>query len=94
MKTADLIVTSYALLRRDISHYQSIDFDMVILDEAQHIKNPDSENAQSAFSLKAKRRLALTGTPVENSLADIWSLMNFLMPGYLGTRQEFRERND
>ena len=64
----------------------------VVLDEAQHIKNPDSQNAQSAFSLKAKRRLALTGTPVENSLADIWSLMNFLMPGYLGSRQDFRDR--
>ena len=92
LKTADLVITSYALLRRDISRYEKIEFATVVLDEAQHIKNPDSQNAQSAFSLKAKRRLALTGTPVENSLADIWSLMNFLMPGYLGSRQEFRER--
>lgn len=92
MREADLVITSYALLRRDIDHYQRIDFAAVILDEAQHIKNPDSQNAQSAFSLKGARRLALTGTPLENSLADLWSLMNFLMPGYLGSRQEFRER--
>jgi len=92
MRTADLVITSYALLRRDIDRYQETDFATVILDEAQHIKNPDSQNAQSAFSLKAKRRIVLTGTPVENSLADIWSLMNFLMPGYLGSRNEFRER--
>ncbi len=92
LKTADLVITSYALLRRDIDLYRQTDFALVALDEAQHIKNPDSQNAQSAFSLKAQRRLALTGTPVENSLADIWSLMNFLMPGYLGTRQDFRER--
>ncbi len=92
LKAADLVITSYALLRRDIDLYRQTDFVAVVLDEAQHIKNPDSQNAQSAFSLKAKRRLALTGTPVENSLADIWSLMNFLMPGYLGSRQDFRER--
>ena len=92
LENADLIITSYALLRRDLDHYQRIDFEAVILDEAQHIKNPDSQNAQSAFSLKGRRRLALTGTPIENSLADIWSLMNFLMPGYLGSRGEFRDR--
>ena len=92
LKAADLVITSYALLRRDIDRYRDTEFSAVVLDEAQHIKNPNSQNAQSAFSLKAKRRLALTGTPVENSLADIWSLMNFLMPGYLGSRQDFRER--
>jgi SNF2 family DNA or RNA helicase len=87
-----MVITSYALLRRDIEHYQGVEFAAVILDEAQHIKNPDSQNAQSAFSLKGQRRIALTGTPIENSLSDIWSLMNFLMPGYLGSRVEFRER--
>ncbi len=92
LQKADLIITSYALLRRDIEHYQRIDFAAVILDEAQHIKNPDSQNAQSALSLKGQRRLALTGTPIENSLSDIWSLMNFLMPGHLGSRVDFRER--
>ncbi|MCE9612314.1 MAG: DEAD/DEAH box helicase [Chthoniobacter sp.] len=92
LQNADLLITSYALLRRDIERYQTIEFAAVVLDEAQHIKNPESQNAQAAFSLKAQRRLALTGTPVENSLADLWSLMNFLMPGYLGTRVDFRER--
>ena len=92
LKTADLVITSYALLRRDIDRYRATEFSTVVIDEAQHIKNPDSQNAQSAFSLKARHRLALTGTPLENSLADIWSLMNFLMPGYLGSRQDFRER--
>ncbi len=92
MKKADLVITSYALLRRDIERYHAMEFAVVVLDEAQHIKNPDSQNAQSSFSLKAGFRLALTGTPLENSLTDIWSLMNFLMPGYLGSRKEFRER--
>ena len=92
IRNADLIVTSYALLRRDLDQYQGIHFAAIVLDEAQQIKNPDSQNAQSAFALKGERRLALTGTPVENSLADLWSLMHFLMPGYLGSRQDFRER--
>jgi superfamily II DNA or RNA helicase len=89
---ADLIITSYALLRRDLAHYKDVAFTAAILDEAQHIKNPASQNAQSACALKASHRIALTGTPVENSLGDIWSLMNFLMPGYLGSREDFRDR--
>ena len=88
----DLVITSYPLLRRDVEAYQGMEFSAVILDEAQHIKNPDSQNAQSASALKARHRFVLTGTPVENSVRDIWSLMNFLMPGYLGTRTDFRER--
>jgi superfamily II DNA or RNA helicase len=89
---SDLVITSYPLLRRDVEAYRGCEFSALILDEAQHIKNPDSQNAQSASALKAKHRFVLTGTPVENSVRDIWSLMNFLMPGYLGTRAEFRER--
>ncbi len=88
----DLLITSYALLRRDIAHYASIRFAAVVLDEAQHIKNPESQSAQTVCLLKADFRLALTGTPVENTLTDIWSVMNFLLPGYLGTKREFRER--
>ena len=65
---------------------------MVILDEAQHIKNPESQAAQATFRLRAERRFVLTGTPVENSVRDVWSLFHFLMPGYLGTRSDFRER--
>jgi SNF2 family DNA or RNA helicase len=92
MDGADLIVTSYPLLRRDIERYRDREFAAAILDEAQHIKNPDSQNAQAACAIRAKHRFILTGTPVENSLRDLWSLMHFLMPGYLGSTQDFRER--
>ncbi|HEV7869525.1 MAG TPA: DEAD/DEAH box helicase, partial [Chthoniobacteraceae bacterium] len=89
---ADLVITSYPLLRRDAERYRDVEFTTAILDEAQHIKNPESQNAQSALMLRARHRFVLTGTPVENSIRDIWSLMNFLMPGYLGKRDDFRER--
>jgi superfamily II DNA or RNA helicase len=89
---ARLIITSYPLLRRDAERYRGVEFTAAILDEAQHIKNPESQNAQSAGTIRARHRFALTGTPVENSVRDIWSLMHFLMPGYLGSRQDFRER--
>ncbi len=92
MQRADLVVTSYPLLRRDIDRYRDWEFEAAILDEAQHIKNPDSQNAQAACALKARHRFILTGTPIENSLRDLWSLMNFLMPGYLGSAKDFRER--
>jgi superfamily II DNA or RNA helicase len=92
MRDPDVIITSYPLLRRDLNHYRSIQFSSVILDEAQHIKNPDTQNAQSATGLKSDHRFVLTGTPIENSVRDLWSLMQFLMPGYLGTRADFRER--
>ena len=89
---ADLYITSYPLLRRDAERYRGREFAAVILDEAQHIKNPDTQNAQAAYSLRARHRFALTGTPVENSVRDLWSLMHFLMPGYLGSREDFRDR--
>ena len=87
-----LVITSYALLRRDIEHYKAMTFAAVVLDEAQHIKNPDSQNARSSCALNAQSRFILTGTPVENSLRDLWSLFEFLLPGYLGTRQDFKDR--
>lgn len=89
---ADLVITSYPLLRRDAERYRQFEFSTVILDEAQHIKNPDTQNAQAAGMLRAARKFILTGTPVENSVRDVWSLMNFVMPGYLGERDDFRER--
>ncbi|HEY5792637.1 MAG TPA: DEAD/DEAH box helicase, partial [Chthoniobacterales bacterium] len=88
----DLIVTSYALLRRDAERYRGLAFAAVVLDEAQHIKNPDSQNARAAVSLRAGSRFILTGTPIENSVRDLWSLFEFLLPGYLGSRQDFKER--
>jgi SNF2 family DNA or RNA helicase len=88
----DLVVTSYALLRRDADSYRDLDFDTVILDEAQHIKNRQTQNAQAVKSIRARHRLVLTGTPMENSVLDLWSIFDFLMPGYLGTATDFRER--
>ena len=88
----DLIVTSYALLRRDIAHYQNLAFTSVVLDEAQHIKNPESQNAKAAYAVKSRARFILTGTPLENSVRDLWSLFEFLLPGYLGTRGDFQDR--
>jgi SNF2 family DNA or RNA helicase len=92
MKQADLVVTSYAILRRDIEILRAEEFSLVVLDEAQHIKNRGSQNAQSAKALRARHRLILTGTPLENSALDLWSLYDFLLPGYLGTAADFRER--
>lgn len=87
-----LVITSYALLRRDIERYRGLEFSAVVLDEAQHIKNPESQNAKAACALAARSRFILTGTPIENSLRDLWSLYEFLLPGYLGSRQDFRDR--
>jgi SNF2 family DNA or RNA helicase len=88
----DLVVTSYALLRRDIAEYEKQEFDSVVLDEAQSIKNRSSQTAVSVKKLTCDHRLVLTGTPLENSLLDLWSIYDFLMPGYLGTATDFRDR--
>lgn len=92
MEGADIILTSYALLRRDAEHYAGREFRSVVLDEAQHIKNPGSRNAKAATSLRARSRFILTGTPLENSVRDLWSLFEFLLPGYLGSQRDFAER--
>ena len=88
----DLVITSYALLRRDAEHYKPFVFSTTTLDEAQHIKNPGSQNARAACAIRSKARFILTGTPLENSIRDLWSLFEFLMPGYLGTRKDFQDR--
>jgi SNF2 family DNA or RNA helicase len=88
----DLIVTNYALLRRDLEALQRFSFRVVILDEAQFIKNPDAQITISVKQLKAEQHLALTGTPLENRLLDLWSIVDFVQPGYLGTQQKFREK--
>jgi superfamily II DNA or RNA helicase len=89
---SDVVLTSYALVRRDAERYREFEFDTVVLDEAQHIKNRQTQNAQAVKAVKSKHRLVLTGTPLENSVLDLWSIFDFLMPGYLGTAQDFRER--
>ena len=88
----DLVITSYALLRRDAEHYKPFAFSTTTLDEAQHIKNPGSQNARAACAIRSKARFILTGTPLENSIRDLWSLFEFLMPGYLGTQKDFQDR--
>jgi superfamily II DNA or RNA helicase len=85
----DLIVTSYALLRRDLEAWKQTALDAVILDEAQNIKNPDTAIARAVRELAAPHRLALTGTPLENRALDLWSIMGFINPGYLGARARF-----
>lgn len=88
----DLVVTSYPILRRDIDHFAKLDFSYCFLDEAQHIKNAQTLNAKSVHRIQAKGYFALTGTPVENSLSELWSIFNFIMPGYLLSHQEFRQK--
>lgn len=89
--SADLVITSYALLQRDLEEaWLDKTFSIVVLDEAQHIKNRSTRNAKSAKSLAAVRKLVLTGTPVENSVADVWSIFDFLMPDYLGEYMHFK----
>ncbi len=89
---ADVMITSYALLRRDEDFLHTLDLRYVVLDEAQHIKNPMSATARAAKALKSERRLALTGTPIENRLSEIWSIFDFVTPGLLGTLKTFEER--
>src|SRR4029434_7813578 len=85
----DIIVTNYALLRRDLEELQKFAFRAVILDEAQFIKNPGAQVTLSVKQLKSERRLALTGTPLENRLLDLWSIVDFIQPGYLGNQEQF-----
>ncbi len=89
---ADLVVTSYALLRRDRAMLEQVEWNWVILDEAQAVKNPDTQTARAARALRARKRAALTGTPLENHLGEIWSLFQFLNPGLLGSQRAFVRR--
>jgi superfamily II DNA or RNA helicase len=88
---SDLVITSYALIRRDLDAYLDHTFAVVVLDEAQHIKNRTTQNAAAVKKIQAHHRLVLTGTPIENGVSDLWSIMDFLVPGYLGRHQHFRE---
>lgn len=87
----DVVITSYTLLQKDIETYSQTPFSYAILDEAQHIKNRGTRNAKSVKMIQAAHRLILTGTPIENSLDELWSLMDFLMPGFLSTYDRFVE---
>lgn len=92
VKEAEVVITSYALLRRDEEFLAKLDLTYAILDEAQHIKNPMSATAAAAKRLRAKRRLALTGTPIENRLSEIWSIFDYVSPGLLGPLDRFEAR--
>ena len=87
----DVVITSFALARLDEKLLRSVDWGRVVVDEAQNIKNPEAAQTRAIAKLKAPRRLALTGTPVENRLRDLWSIFNFLNPGYLGKEAQFRK---
>src|SRR5205814_1545131 len=88
----DLIVTNYSLLRRDLAALQKFEFGALVLDEAQFIKNPSAQVTHSVKQLRADHRLALTGTPLENRLLDLWSIVDFVQPGYLGSQSDFTEK--
>lgn len=84
-----VLITSYPLIRRDIEHYEKIAFHTVFIDEAQYIKNANSQNAKSVKKIEAEHRFALTGTPIENSLSELWSIFDFIMPFYLFNHVKF-----
>ncbi|MCC7373030.1 MAG: DEAD/DEAH box helicase [Verrucomicrobiales bacterium] len=86
---ADVVLTTYPLLARDAAELRKAEFHCVILDEAQNVKNPKTQAAQVVCQLKARHRLCLTGTPLENHLGELWSLFNFLIPGFLGDETRF-----
>ncbi len=87
----DLVVTSYQLLARDEEFLTKQPYHLVILDEAQMVKNPNTQYAQAARKLNTRHRLALTGTPMENHLGELWAIFDFLMPGFLGNNRQFRQ---
>ena len=89
----NLVITSYDLLKRDIDIYkdENIEFKYIIADEAQYIKNNNTQNARAIKVIKSETRYALTGTPIENSLSELWSIFDFIMPGYLFSYKKFKE---
>ena len=88
----DVVVTSYDILKRDVALYADLSFHYHVLDEAQYIKNSATQNARAVKAVRSVQRFALTGTPVENRLGELWSIFDFLMPGFLYSHQKFRSR--
>jgi superfamily II DNA or RNA helicase len=91
-RPGQVVVTSYALLRRDIGVLEDVDWDVVVFDEAQQVKNPASKGARAARALTARMRVAMTGTPVENRLSELWAIVDLTNPGLLGSQRRFTER--
>ena len=92
IESKDVIITTYNLLKRDLEEYKKINFDYCFIDEAQAIKNPDSQNSEAVKEVSSEYKFALTGTPMENSLMELWSIFDFVMPGYLYDRKRFTVR--
>ena len=92
IETADLVITSYGTARRDVELLTQFEWGDLILDEAQNIKTPTAKQTLAVRRLRGRNRIALTGTPVENRLAELWSIMHFLNPGYLGAQETFRRQ--
>ena len=92
VKQKNIIITSYSLIYRDIKSFEQVEWQGIVLDEAQNIKNPQAKQSQAVRKLSTQFRIALTGTPVENRLTELWSILDFLNPGFLGTQQFFRRR--
>jgi SNF2 family DNA or RNA helicase/intein/homing endonuclease len=88
----DIVITSYSLIQRDVKTFQTVSWQGIVLDEAQNIKNSEAKQSQAVRQLEATFRIALTGTPVENRLQELWSILDFLNPGYLGKKQFFQRR--
>ena len=88
----DVIITSYDLLRRDLAFYEQMAFRFQVIDEAQYIKNAQTQNARAVKSLQSQSRFALTGTPIENKLSELWSIFDYLMPGFLFGYQKFKQQ--
>lgn len=91
-KNYDVILTTYGTLKNDEEKYKDITFDYFIIDEAQNIKNPTAKITETVKNIKSKSNIALTGTPIENNLIELWSIFDFIMPGYLFSKERFRER--
>ncbi|SFP15423.1 SNF2-related protein [Hydrogenimonas thermophila] len=90
-KDSDIILTSYQILRRDLEKFKEQKFDMIVIDEAQNIKNPLTSTAQSVKAIKSRYRVALSGTPVENNLSELWSIFDFAIPRYLKSLKDFQK---
>lgn len=91
LKENDIIITTYGILRNDLALFAPYEFEHLILDEAHTIKNPQSISARTVCAIKSKSKLAISGTPIQNNLMELWSIFNFLSPGYLGTYDSFKE---
>lgn len=92
IKEVDVLITSYGTLRNDYNLYEDINFDFCIIDEGQNIKNPLSQSSEVVKGLKANVKFALTGTPIENNLIELWSLFDYILPGYLYSKRKFQEK--